>query len=1711
MRMVRIGHPSRPAMAMVLSAVLVVMPPPRAVARQAADGWSPALAVLRDSYRQANYAAVQRECNRLLQSPLDEQLRRDVQALFAMTLLRMPQRDDRIAGRDMLLRLDRQGHPIGRRPECLLALGVGLMGLNETGAALDNLARAVDAFEAAGDRERTAEAYGELASAWARHTEWELTPARFGIGLPAGSNEITAVRLDQVEALLARAAKLSDGGKAAARVDLVLARVLLEPGADAARGAAILERLASSAVVDDTAARAILRLAAIRSDEKRWTDAVELYKRLATAELGAMSTDAVRWIEEITSPRLELELPGGAAPGERITAAIRARNLASLALEVRRIDIVKWLEDHQGRLIEAQLPDDGAVVLPTRSIIAKAPIRHAWWQSAEALQLEAGAYVIRVSDRDTDGPNRAIQKLLLVGDLNASMFVGNGRAAVWALTADGKPLTGEINARFWMQATTFVARPHPLTRGVATFALPPESRQPGRRWVCLVSRGDDLAICRGQLSPRNVEPQSGLAVALLTNGLSFDVGDTLHLKGLLLLPRGTHGDSVAGKTVRLDVLDSGENLLTSHRSTVNEFGTFEIRIPITRNRAGQSSHIITRLDDRVIPNANRQTVFQVALIEQSDARLTVALPLTIDTEAGTISGTVSAALPGGASVGDATIQLSITGMQLPDREQHSGARVLERQLVAMQLNADGRRDFSVPLGALGFDGRFAAIQAGISLSDWDNLPVVGSALAMVAPQPVQIWLASEPKSPQAGRTAVIRIDTYDFADLSAGQPPILEVFLQGSSVARPEVRMNLNQAAEAEWRPEQIGEYVVVATVRLRDGGLAAARMVVTVVDQAVPLAAPGRLTSQFRFVRDGAQSMVEVELTGGGARTVLAILDDGAPLAAQAAVGGPSARRATLPFDQMRTHAAQVLLASPTPNGIELVAAGDLAGNVNGLSALTIRPDRSDVPAGASVSVEFSLTDEHQRPLNADLTLRLIDFRRRGVDPIWEAFSGEAEQSAIATGLSVVSSRQTGGAPARSVGVRHLSRSFNDALFGGQCLRISSASLREGRVRVDVALPSEPGLYELIAVARTADGALHSNSVLLSNERGLRARLDSPPRLSIGDRTVLIVTVTNDRTRQRTARVELALGSKLTAIDPTAVDLTMAPGESRSLEFRVEASQTGRSTMTVTVDSSPGQVLTLSAACQIESDMGAVAGVATGRFDRSQPVRLVPGPESQWISHTKLRLQRSLSDVIVDAAEAWINDPIESTAWQAVRLSWAEALRQARPNHADLRMADILSPADVDHTGTARVRQISGLTLSEFIADAVERLLATRHADGGWGYWESDLPAVPTTVAALAALRHLAANDPELARRVRRSELWLKTRLSSMTESQDWRRADDRPALCSVLRALAPNAAADVAFGRSWSQAADQLLRIHEQLTVGVRCDLAAALIRVGRTSEAERVMNAVSPNTGRERMRLDIAALEGSDIAAATAALDRLLSARSGAAWDDPLLTAQILRGLARQLPRLDDVVASGTVRITADDKKITAIALDDLTAERTVSLDAAGSLVLHHTGSGRLSAVWTGLARQRTDPAGETHVTRELIMLTRELASDGERFWRRSPITGDVAIRTEQRLMVREFWEFAGRSGPTDWVQHLPAGFIPWRKTNTKAATIGDLHDRTVDTITWTTPAVGAAMRLREYILVPVRPGTYLFPAPTYRVDGRGAPLRVIPPRQRLTVTR
>ncbi len=1604
---------------------------------QTAAGWSAAARTLLEDYRAGRYALVQQEAQRLLPAESDERVRRDLRALLAMTLLRSESREDRTSGRAMLAALEQEDPAYGVRPECLLAMGVGLLGLNETGAALDNVDAAVDAFVAQGDQPRAVDALAALAATWAAHREWELTPRRFGVALPATPEQAAALRVERIRGVRQRAAGLANAERGLRHIDLTLAVALIESAGDIAGAVEILEQLTSAETVDPPAAAALDRLGSIYSGQRRWDEAVKAYQRLAAAEFGDLSYCARRAAAEIVEPSVTIDAPAAVRPDESLTVEVAARNVESLSLEIRRFDLPGWLAAHQGRLIEGRLSDTGALAAPAVRLTPTIEQPHDLWQSRDAgrplaFELPKGSYVAIARAKSRDGREHLSQKLVVVSALQAAAFIGQGQVLVWAV-AGGEPVD-EAEAFFWMNGGTFVAPAREVLDGVAQFALPAEAKLArDKRWSCVLRRGDDLALCRGSLAPASIEPPARDSVLLLMNGLSFDIGETLELRGMIMpaspAQSGSRLAMPPARRLQVDVMDAAQGrVVASFDCPVSNHGTFEASLPLAADLAGRSMHLVVRENGEVLPSVEGQSRFNVQDVSNAGLRPRLLIPPTIDADGRALSGEVVAHYPGGVPATGAGAEIGLYGLSVPAPGQPGLPAPLEAKFFYAQFDQDGRVRFSFPFDALRLEGPWGVADVYARVSGWDDGISVVRSVADIAP----VGAAAQSHREDAGASAVAP---------PAASPP--------------------------------------------DSGPGAGARITASLV--------PGG---------------VRVELLQPAGTPTLLLLEDGSPLAAHAWRSGQSGA-VMLKADAMRAASAQVLLVEMAADQTMLVQAVDVAFASDSRLSISAVP-----PAVASreAAPPIRITADAPRERDGFVTLRLTDLTPKGLEDVWREYGELPEKPSTALQMSSSSGEEVAGYEVRGAG---LSRRFREAALSGSSVAVNAAPLVDGAAEIRLPVPDAPGDYELVALLRRSDGRYATARLPVDFSQVARAALHVPAALRLGDRTRATITLERySAARRSPAEVSIDIGAGLSqtvqAIEPHTGDVV------DRYSTAVEATNLGSSIASAAIDVD-GDAAALEAHYAVYPDRGRFDGVATGLF--AETAELSPPPHG-WAPGlpTTLVIQPSMADAVIGAAEEWLNEPIEGTAWRVARLLWAQSLLTLRPQWSDRPVSEILAQLRPGPLGRERLSAHAAMTLAGFRDAAMDRLLIAQHRDGGWGRWQSDVPEAPATAWAVDAIETVlpriepggAPRAPSRTRidaALRQARGWLQGPLSAAPAAAG---APEDAVAC--LFGLSRAATRDEAMLSKWSALADRVRRSADQLSVQQSIMLATALRRVGRSREADDLVVRAAGSAatrlpsapGMDSAWIALGQLEQD--AADRGAVDDLLAARSGLGWGEPLLTAWSIRAISAGPAPDGDTATTGSLVIRAGGEQVAQQTLSADGSAQRLTLPAAAGLALEHQGQGSLTAAWVGVS---VGPAGPplAAVERQLTLLRLERLDGHNSFIDLGPYTGQP-LEPGQHLRVRETWQLTEALAHAEWVQPLPGGFIPWR-SGRPAASIGGLERRDRHGLCWAAPSIAAGEHIREYLVIAGAPGTFLFPSPELRAAGRRAAVDVATEPLRLTV--
>ncbi len=647
-------------------------------------------------YYADEFLEVQRVCRQLSAGTGDARLRREAAALTAMATMRLPGRADRLTGRAQLAQLAEEDTSLLKRPECQLAYGIAQTALSETASALYHLTQAATSFADRGQSDRLAETCVALAEAWARHAEWEFVVPGMEIPRPESRAAADRIRTERIRALRERLTALPGGEADLARIDLILAQHLLETEDGAAEGSALLEELSRHERVTKATAQACLALGEHYEAAGRWTDACRLYGRVQAAGLGKPSYEAEQRLNAIQRPQLALDVPGQVTVGERVTVNLRARNLAAVEFEVRRVGLASWLEQRQGRFAEAGLPTSGAVVA-ARQLDTALTTQYEWWRSeslGDPLTFGATPGALVVVARAVDAGGRAVtaKRLVLAGDLQATVFIGKQRAAIWAIRRQEPGAAAaetEPQARFWMHGSFVPTRPQ-FTAGVTVFKLPPEARLlRDKRWVCLVQAGEQVALCHGTLPP-DADPQRKPAVALIGGPPELEVGQQLHVFGVLLDGADDRPAIQPLDLVELELLDAFDRPRGTAPATISTAGTFSAQLPISAAMAGEHLRVAARLDGQVLENVFSPLRARVAPVNAAPFRVRCDLPRWLPPSQKSVAGQIKAAYPWGTALSGSSAHARFRAVRLPTVQPRRDP--LQSDLVSrdFRLDADGK-------------------------------------------------------------------------------------------------------------------------------------------------------------------------------------------------------------------------------------------------------------------------------------------------------------------------------------------------------------------------------------------------------------------------------------------------------------------------------------------------------------------------------------------------------------------------------------------------------------------------------------------------------------------------------------------------------------------------------------------------------------------------------------------------------------------------------------------------------------------------------------------------------------------------------------------------------------------------------------------------------------------------------------------------------------
>lgn len=1105
--------------------------------------WSAELAPAFEAYFAEDWVETQQRCARVLDAARSEAVRRDAEALQCLATMRQGTRADRTFGRARLQDLIARSPSLARRSECLLALGACQLELGETAEALRNLSGAVAGFEREVRPARAIAALRVLADAWVRHGEWELTPAELVPRRPADSAAARAVRIEKLSEIAARLRALSAPADELVRVEIAQARILFEAG-DSGEAMASLERIAARTPPTPATAAAGLELADAYENAGRTADALRVLESVAAARVGAASDAAAQRAKGYQAARIEVIAPARLSPGERFSAAFRARNCNSVRFEVRAVDLAAFVAQKRGQFAPAALPIDGpAMHVADVAISAQNPLKWSHGTDAANVELPAGAYVLWARGAGARGETVDVRQLLLATRLETAALVGP-RKALFAATHENAPVA-KASLEFWVRGA-FVPQKTELTDGVGSVAYRGEARLlRDKRWLALLRAGDDLALLSGELP---IEP--GVRedeAALLAVVEETTRGRGVHALGRLLRPSEdsqaweVEWSDGAGRTLQRDAAQPVGNWIASAITPETIGGATALRLTLRRE-----GRVVSTLRGGDFP----------LRIPPDSARLEfeVAVPSLVDAADPSFPVSAQVRDPDGRAVGGLPVRFDFRGIADPG----GVVRGPVFSTRSGQIDASGRYDLRVALADFLHPERPLAILGRAMVEDADGRRSEVSARLLAGGVPAVAWVRAA-STQQWGSPIEFSAGWFDPALLASG-PAWVNVSRLGERVARLAVRPSSGAWHANPFCAPSPGEYELAVELPLSDGGVVRGSQTVQVLSASV---APAGAAPPPAAVGGGSPELEALDLR----ELVLRRRDDGWVLFGSG--------RSTVPLlavvadekaaDGVWLPMLEGAFEHVMPGRIEFGQRVLLFKLVNAQPILVAIVTPEAEPADSwEVAVEPGVRPRARLRLAGESASRwFVRVARVQAEAALDWLGGSApDASPRESVLSAASVHGMQALPAPTP----LDERAAVALFADETVTAQLVEPRDGVAELELALPSD-GVYDLHALAERPDGTVVASRTRIRHRAPLSVELSPLPAVArVGDRLRAVVRLENRTDAAQSGRW-IATGEGAALLGATEGEWRLAARQAMTIPIEYEVAVAEEAVLSVQLE----------------------------------------------------------------------------------------------------------------------------------------------------------------------------------------------------------------------------------------------------------------------------------------------------------------------------------------------------------------------------------------------------------------------------------------------------------------------------------------------------------------------------------------------------------------
>ncbi len=851
-----------------------------------------------------------------------------------------------------------------------------------------------------------------------------------------------------------------------------------------------------------------------------------------------------------------------------------------------------------------------------------------------------------------------------------------------------------------------------------------------------------------------------LTAYLYTDRPIYRPGQTVYYRGVVRAPTDSGYALPDMASIPVTVHSSSGEAITDERASLSSYGTFDGQVALGE---------VAPLGTYWIETEFGSVVFEVAEYRRPEFLVEVEAQAPEIAVGDRLSATIRAVYTFGGPVADAEVSWVAWSQptSLPDLPlavdwfafSEFGADPFQSETIAEgqgRTGPDGTLLVSLPTS--GGDGRPRRVTLEATLTDAAGLPVSARTEVTMHPAAYYLSVTTDEYVVRAGDEAGVMVRSLDWeADSLPGIEADVRVerltwhqtvaadgsivwVSEGELLNRASVTTEADGVARVSFRPPTAGTYRVQASGRDPAGRSVSGSLIVY---------ASGVGEAVWRQPGAGRMALVPDRATYRPGET--------ARILVPSPFDAPAAALLTVERDGVVTHSvhqlspSQSILEVPIQAGyapnvfvsvvvIDAGPAAGLPGIAVGLVELPVdasdyrlqvdlTPDRSSAGPGEEVTYTLRVRDSSGQPVEAELSLALVDVATLALLPPNSPLPFEALYAPrplrVQTGASLTVSGE--GAPPAPTGgglggggegaATEVRTEFPDTAFW----RADVVTDRLGQARVTLTLPDSLTTWHMDARAVTRDTRVGSATLDVVATKDLLIRPVTPRFFTAGDSAVVAAIVHNNTSQSVSAEVWLeADGAQviepsrwtvdLPANSQTRVDwsLSVADQASARLVFHV-AGGGMQDASTPTIGTATGgalPVLRYSA-----PDTAASAGLLTEAGRRLELVSL-PRRIDATQGDLRLTLDPSLGSAVVSALEALETRPSSSNELSASRLL------------ADLGALQVLEATGIQEP-QLRTR------LAGAIPAAIDLLSARQLADGGWGWWPES-PSQPSLTAAV-------------------------------------------------------------------------------------------------------------------------------------------------------------------------------------------------------------------------------------------------------------------------------------------------------------------------------------------------------------------------------------------